>query len=389
MFKVLVWDFTGISAQWLNQVADKKYIDVVATLTPESSDKLTSEILLKCDAWDWLLIFEQGTRQFFDEALNRLKLPLDRVIYALDINSWLEHPKAAFTLTNPATGSGGAIYRQLSFKIGCMLNNFVTCTVEGVSYVGTAADPFRMPYMFVNGINWSAHDMQRFHALAKKYYNIDDGAGYFLDLGANIGTSGIYFVKNLAPNLKLLAFEPDAENFKMHRVNLILNDLDGRATLVNCGLSNEFGELMLYNNGVNPGARSFIKRGGSTPIATVKIIPLDSYLAEHNIAAQDVKYIWIDTEGLEAQVMLGAKNLLAENPAPIFVEFNLGAWQKSGCFDELMTLLEGLYSHFILFSDGKEILYPIDAMRTLTPPANPLGRFGGGDIMLIKKGLIN
>ena len=388
MFKVLVWDYVGVSAQWFNQYAEKDYIEVVATLTPATPDKYSSEILLKRDAWDWLLIFEQDTRKFFDEAIKQLNLPLDRVIYAIDVNSWLEHPKAAFTLNNSNAG-GGIIWRHMNFNIIRRLNNFVTCTVEGVSYVGTASDPLRIPYMFVNGVNWSSNDMKRFHALAKKYYNIDDSEGYFLDLGANIGTSGIYFVKNLAPNLKLLAFEPDAENFKMHRVNLILNDLDGVSTLVNCGLSNKFDELMMYNNGANPGARGFIKLNGSTPIMTVKIIPLDSYLAEHNIAAQDVKYIWIDTEGLEAQVMLGAKNLLVQNPASIFVEFNLGAWQKSGCFDELMTLLEGLYSHFILFSGGKETLYPIDAMRTLTPPANPLGRFGDGDIFLIKKGLID
>ena len=388
MFKVLIWDFTGISAQWLNQVADEKYIDVVATMNLQTPAQ-EMNILLNRDTWDWLLIFEQGTRQFFDKALKQLKLPLDRVIYALDINSWLEHPKAAFALLNSDTEGGDSVYRQLNFDMIRQLNNFVTCTVEGVSYVGTAADPVRMPIMFVDGVNWSSNDMQRFHALAKKYYNVDDSAGYFLDLGANIGTTGIYFIKNLASNLKLLAFEPDAENFKMHRVNLILNDLDDKATLVNCGLSNEFDELMLYNNGANPGTRSFVKLGGSTPIATVKIISLDSYLIENKIAAQSVKYIWIDTEGFEAQVMLGAKSLLTENPAPIFVEFNLGAWQKSGCFDELMTLLEGCYSHFILFSGGKEILYPIGAMRTLTPPATPLGRFGEGDIFLIKKGLIN
>lgn len=30
MFKVLIWDYTGISAQWLNQVADMKDIEVAA-----------------------------------------------------------------------------------------------------------------------------------------------------------------------------------------------------------------------------------------------------------------------------------------------------------------------------------------------------------------------
>ena len=70
---------------------------------------------------------------------------------------------------------------------------------------------------------------------------------------------------------------------------------------------------MLYSNGSNPGANSFIKQEQSTPIATVKIMPIDAYISEKKIAAHDVKYIWIDTEGFEAQVLLGAKNLLREN----------------------------------------------------------------------------
>ena len=111
MFKVLIWDNLGMSNDWLNQVADMKDIEVVDTLTPE---KPASEILLKRDAWDWLLIFEQGARQFFDATIQTLKLPLDRIVYALDIGSWLQHPKAAFTLINP-TASGGGYFIKSAF----------------------------------------------------------------------------------------------------------------------------------------------------------------------------------------------------------------------------------------------------------------------------------
>ena len=104
MFKILVWDNLGISNDWLNQVADMKDIEVVDTLTP---DKPAPEILLKTDAWNWLLIFEQGTRQFFDATIQTLKLPHDRVIYALDSLSWLQHPKAAVALINPVASGGG------------------------------------------------------------------------------------------------------------------------------------------------------------------------------------------------------------------------------------------------------------------------------------------
>ena len=129
------------------------------------------------------------------------------------------------------------------------------------------------------------------------------------------------------------------------------------------------------------------------PIGTVKIVALDSYLAENNIAAQEVKYIWIDTEGFEAQVLLGAKNLLAENPAPIFMECNLTAWEKSGLFEDMMSLLATRYTHFIMFSgdnetaNRNETLYPLNALRTIERAKNALGQIG--DIFLIKAGAID
>lgn len=79
-------------------------------------------------------------------------------------------------------------------------NAFVTCTVEGLSYVATSADNIIMDNMYVRRVNWASNEMRLFYELAKKYYNVDDSAGYFLDLGANIGTTGVYFCKKLAPN---------------------------------------------------------------------------------------------------------------------------------------------------------------------------------------------
>ena len=377
MFKVLVWDYTGISSQWLEQYIDMNDINIVGTIHTLTPEEPAAKILISTDAWNWLLIFEQGARNFFDAAIQLLKLPPDRVIYAFDIDSWLQRPKAFFAILNDME----ELRKHFLLNEIRKLNVFATCTVEGMSYVSPSAD-MRVPHMFISGSNWASRDMKRFHALAKQYYGIDDGAGYFLDLGANIGTTGIYFLKKLAPNLKLLAFEPDAENFKLLRVNLLLNDMEDKATIVNCGLGDTFDEMTMYRDLENPGGNSIVDRRDGVPTETIKIIPLDAYLAENHIAAHEVKYIWIDTEGFEPQVLLGAKNLLAENPAPIFMECNLTAWEKSGCFDEFFAVIAGSYSHFILIDGGKETLYPIDALRTLTPPNNNLGQMG--DIFLIK-----
>ena len=103
MFKVLVWDYTGVSAQWMERFAEKKDIELVGTITPAEP---VPEILLSKNAWDWLLIFEHGARNFFNATIQVLKLPFDRIIYALDTTSWVQNPKAVFTLINPITGGG-------------------------------------------------------------------------------------------------------------------------------------------------------------------------------------------------------------------------------------------------------------------------------------------
>ena len=103
MFKVLIWDYVGVSAQWLDHVADKKDIEVVATMTPKDP---VPELLLKRDAWDWLLIFESGLREFLDVTIEILNLPTGKVIYALDINSWLQRPKAIYNILSMDEGGG-------------------------------------------------------------------------------------------------------------------------------------------------------------------------------------------------------------------------------------------------------------------------------------------
>lgn len=383
MFKVLIWDYVGASGQWLSQVADKKDIEIVGTITPKEP---VSELLLKRDAWDWLLIFEQGTRQFFDATIQTLQLPPDRVIYALDISSWLQNPQSIFELTDISRWNGDMLL-SLNFEINRQLNKYLSCTVEGLNYIATSVDNYIIRPMYINRINYAEKNMKTFRALAKKYYGVNDSAGLFLDLGANIGTTGIYFTTKLAPNLKLIAFEPDAENFKLLRTNLILNDMgDNKATAVNCGLGDKSGEMKMYRNLENPGGNSvFVNK--NMPNETIKIMPLDDYFSENKIAARDVKYIWIDTEGFEPQVLLGAKNLLRENPAPIFMEFNPMVWNKSGCFDDMLALLAENYSHLIHVAGNNVTLYPLEEMRTVGNPNAGIG--DNGDIFLIRKGAID
>ncbi|MBQ3451322.1 MAG: FkbM family methyltransferase, partial [Selenomonadaceae bacterium] len=367
-------------------------VEIIRTIHPSDTDQ--AEVIMNGD-WNFVLIFENGQREIFNEifkTMRAMNFSTENIVFANDFNSLLDNPAAVYALIKPEACD--QLYRWINFFNGRRWHHYTTATAEGLHYVGTSADNFVICSMYMTNENHTAHELKLFHALSKKYYGIDDSSGYFLELGANIGTAGIYFCKKIAPNLKYIAFEPDAENFKLLHINTILNDLDDDSILVNFGLGEIFEEQQMYKNLSNPGGNGMFNKWlpseRNFPTETIKIIPLDVFFAENNLVAEDVKYIWIDTEGYEAQVLLGAKNLLTKNPAPIFMEFNPMAWNRTGYFERFVDLLKTVgYTHFIwileMFQRKKEIIYPIDKLWDWKNSNNWIGSLG--DIFLIKGAL--
>ncbi len=390
MLKLVLWDYTGESASFVKNFLRPNSAEIVRTLNPDDPDQ--AEIILRGD-WDYVLIFaDKNSQEIFDEMLSTMRqmnFSTDKIIFAGSLDDWARNPEAIYSLLKPSTAQSELICRHLNFVNHRQWHHYFACDAEKIHYVGTSKDDYIIKSTYILQKNHSLGEMKTFYALAKKYYGTDDADGYFLDLGANIGTTGIYFLKKIAPNLKLFAVEPDAENFKLLRVNLILNDLDSRATPINCGLGEKFDTLTMYRNLKNPGANCMIfKFNEDTPTETIQIAPLDNLLAENEIAPEKVKYIWIDTEGFEAQVLLGAKNLLAKSNAPVFMECNLLAWKNSGSLEKMVDMLKNLgYTRFISVKEflrtGEEKIYPIEnllvAVNYVKPP---LGQMG--DIFLIK-----
>ena len=385
MFKVVLWDYTGESAHWAKNFF-KDGVEIVRTLRPDDPDQ--AEVIMRGD-WNFVLIFENGQRELFNEifkTMREMNFSTENIIFAKDFDDWVRNPAATYALPKPQFCD--QVLRQINFFNHRHRNRYIAADAENLHYVGTSADNFIMFRAYVWNKNNAADGMKLFYDLSKKYYGVDHSEGYFLDLGANIGTTGIYFLKKFTPNLKLLAFEPDAENFKLLRVNTILNDLEERATLINCGLGDKFDEMTMYRDLNNPGHNNVTEPKENVQTETVKIIPLDAYLSENKIAAEDVKYIWIDTEGFEPQVLFGAKNLLKKNPAPVFMEFNLMVWKNSGNLEKMTTLLQGVgYTHFIwvleMAQSGKEILYPLEKLFDFKNVNRDIGCMG--DIFLIRR----
>ncbi len=149
---------------------------------------------------------------------------------------------------------------------------------------------------------------------------------WFVDVGANIGTHSLFALRNGFSNA--LCVEPEPRNFKLLRVNQILNDVDARCRNVMAAVSDFDGEISLELADDNLGdhrvqasevGEEHFRESGRQRIS-VPARTFDSILAEQALDPKAVGLVWIDTQGHEGQVLAGGRNLLNHH-VPVVIEF--------------------------------------------------------------------
>lgn len=152
------------------------------------------------------------------------------------------------------------------------------------------------------------------------------GRDTFVDVGANIGTHSIKALNS--GFARAICIEADPDNFKLLKINQILNDLDGRCINFLAAASETDDELLIELSPTNFGDHR-IRVGtqsnsihGEEEWRTQKVTgrPLDAMLGEALGKGTGPSLVWIDTQGHEAQVLAGAPSLISSD-APIVVEF--------------------------------------------------------------------
>lgn len=138
-----------------------------------------------------------------------------------------------------------------------------------------------------------------------------------LDVGAHFGLFSLAAIYFGGPKAKAIAVDPSPTATRMLEIQLRLNGLTDRVTVVQGSISDSNGWQELVTTGVN-GAGFFLPPDGHTgrEITRSKTMTLDSLTNELKIAPTHVK---IDVEGGEAAVLRGGQNLLSKNNAPILL----------------------------------------------------------------------
>ncbi|HQO50807.1 MAG TPA: FkbM family methyltransferase, partial [Bacteroidales bacterium] len=140
----------------------------------------------------------------------------------------------------------------------------------------------------------------------------------FFDIGANIGT---YTILMASKGLKTFSFEPVYSNFKALNINILLNNLENNAVTFNYGLSDKAADASFVFDPLNTGASHISTMPAKTIEAerrsiptTIKLQQLDDVYQTLGLEKESKIFMKIDVEGMESQVILGAKEFLKSFP---------------------------------------------------------------------------
>ena len=149
------------------------------------------------------------------------------------------------------------------------------------------------------------------------------------DVGANIGNHTVYFAC-IMKAARVLSFEPQAHCYETLRRNIELNGLEKRTVIHNClvGAENGSGQMERFNSR-NLGGTAF----SASKSGDVKLVTLDTSVPAKDLAKLDL--IKIDVEGMQIEVLKGAKNILTKRKPAIWVEL----LQRDDAYEETAAYL--------------------------------------------------
>jgi FkbM family methyltransferase len=157
------------------------------------------------------------------------------------------------------------------------------------------------------------------------------------DVGANVGSICIPALKRGMVK-RALAFEPDPGNFRLLRINALLNEVEGRLECHEVALGEAEGSAMLAFNPENHGDHRIVAATGvRVGMRQVQVRTLDSFLETQS---EESWLVWLDVQGFEPEVIAGAGAAMKRG-WPLVMEFTPDDLVAHGTLEKLVALLAG------------------------------------------------
>ena len=160
---------------------------------------------------------------------------------------------------------------------------------------------------------WERPQLEALAALA-----IARKVDYFLDIGANSGFYSVMFaVKNLAE--RIIAFEPDPDNYARLMMNVNANALAGRIETVQLALGDAASEVTLYQGARTNLGESTIVVPEQTPQEVVFRVRQARFDDLYAISGKTL-IVKMDVEGYEFHALAGFERTLRDNSCYLQIE---------------------------------------------------------------------
>lgn len=128
----------------------------------------------------------------------------------------------------------------------------------------------------------------------------------FFDIGACLGEFSIWLA---GKGKRCISFEPVSYSYNMIQRNIQLNKVDKLVQLFKCGLGAEHAEAHFELNTTNPGSNRRVEQAGNATEVFI-INTLDELTPSFNLSPTEKILIKIDVEGMELEMLAGAKQLI-------------------------------------------------------------------------------
>jgi FkbM family methyltransferase len=200
----------------------------------------------------------------------------------------------------------------------------------------------------------------------------------FIDIGGNIGTTTVLALTEFQAH-HALVFEPEKENVRLMRCNLLANGVLDKAEVHATALSDSRGQGVLdlspencgdHRLRVSPESGVFDEanwEGVSVPVAR-----FDDLAKENDWNLSQVGLIWIDIQGHEANALAGARSLL-ECEAPIVLEYWPYGLERAGGRVQLHEIIRENFREVVdlrlSLKEGKRHSFPageVDRLMSYT-----------------------
>lgn len=184
-----------------------------------------------------------------------------------------------------------------------------------------------------------------------------------VDIGANIGYYTLILAKLVGENGKVIAFEPDPENFALLEKNVKINGCKNVIS-VQKAVSNKTGKLKLYLCADNRGDHRIYDPHKDRQYIEIESIRLDDYFKNHG---GKINLIKMDIQGAECAAFKGMSLILENNKnIKIITEFEPSLLRKFGAVPEdYLKLLMKFDFKLYNINEQKKKIEPVDIVKLL------------------------